>query len=138
MATKGASVRDWPNTMETTAIVWLALLIGGLTVFGYVFMVLDYRAYLRSLKRVMVAVVNYNPGLPEWMRQETPRCLKVFGLRHPCSEEDLLRAYRERVKKLHPDRGGDQRRFMLLQGHFEQAQRILRERRLDEEAAAAG
>lgn len=125
---------DWPNATETTALVWMGLLLGGLlalVVFGYIFMVVDYRAYLRSLKRVMVAVLDYNPGLPEWMRQETPRCLRVFGLRHPCSEDDLLKAYRERVKTMHPDRGGDQRRFMLLQGHFEQALKMLREREED-------
>ncbi|MBX7165334.1 MAG: J domain-containing protein [Pirellulales bacterium] len=121
-------MKDWPNSTELTAVVFLASLIGALVVGGYVFMVVDFRAYLRSLKRALMVVMQFNPALPAWMQQETPRCLKVFGLSQPCTEADLLKAYRNRVKQLHPDRGGDQRKFMLLQAHFEQAQSILRER----------
>jgi hypothetical protein len=90
-------------------------------VLGYVFMVLDYRAYLRSLRRALVKVMNYLPNVPEWARVETPRCIAALGLRMPCTEQDLLRAYRTKVKKLHPDHGGDKRRFLILQQNFEEA-----------------
>jgi hypothetical protein len=67
------------------------------------------------------------PHIPAWARQETPRCLVALGLRMPCTEADVLRSYRKKVKRLHPDRGGDQRRFLVLQADFEQAIAYLRE-----------
>jgi curved DNA-binding protein CbpA len=39
----------------------------------------------------------------------------------------VLRSYRKKVKRLHPDRGGDQRRFLLLQADFEQSLQYVRE-----------
>jgi hypothetical protein len=94
---------------------------------GYVFMVLDFRAYLRSLKRSLILAASAFAGMPAWARQYTPRSIAALGLRMPCTEEDLKRAYRQRVKLLHPDHGGDQRRFMLLQSQFEEALRIVAE-----------
>ncbi len=64
-------------------------------------------------------------GVPGWARRDTPRAVAAFGLRLPCSEEDLKHAYRKRVVQLHPDHGGDQRRFMMLQANFEEALAIV-------------
>ncbi|MGC4003885.1 MAG: hypothetical protein QM811_12465 [Pirellulales bacterium] len=47
-------------------------------------------------------------------------------MRLPCDAEDLLRAYRGRVKTLHPDVGGDRDKFMKLQADFEAAMIFLR------------
>jgi curved DNA-binding protein CbpA len=49
----------------------------------------------------------------------------VFGLTMPCTEEQVLAAYRRKVKELHPDRGGDRRKFLRLQAHFEQAMALI-------------
>jgi hypothetical protein len=117
----------WPDAMDLLSI---AVLIGSvLTVaaVGYVWMFIDFRRYLRSLKRTLIVVANYLPHIPAWARTETPRCLVALGLRLPCTEGDVLRAYRRRVKRLHPDRGGEQRQFMQLQADFEQAVAYLRE-----------
>jgi hypothetical protein len=84
-------------------------------------MVLDIRAYLRSLRRALVLVTHYRLELPNWVRRDSPRCITALGLRLPCTTEDVLAAYRQKVKLLHPDRGGDRRDFLLLQQHFEQA-----------------
>ena len=46
----------------------------------------------------------------------------------PIEFRHMKRAYRTRVKQLHPDRGGDQRRFLQLQAHFEEALALLAER----------
>ncbi len=92
---------------------------------GYVFMVLDIRAYLRSLRRGLVVAAQAVAGFPAWARQYTPRSIAALGLQMPCTEEDVKRAYREKVKQLHPDHGGDQRRFLVLQGHFEEALQIV-------------
>jgi hypothetical protein len=94
---------------------------------GYVFMVLDFRAYLRSLKRGLVLASQAFAGIPAWARPYTPRAIAALGLRLPCTEEDLKRAYRQRVKLLHPDHGGDERRFLLLQAQFEEALVIVAE-----------
>ncbi len=110
--------------MTLIAFVAIVVLIPAL---GYFFMVADIRAYYRSLRRVLVVVSRCVPGMPQWARRETPRCLEVFGLSMPCTIEDLLKAYRRQVKDLHPDRGGERGRFLVLQGQFEQAQQLIEE-----------
>lgn len=97
-------------------------------VLGYVCMVLDFRAYLRSLRRALVLVTGYRAELPGWMRKHTPRCILALGLVLPCTAEDVLAAYRRKVKKLHPDRGGDRREFLRLQVHFEEAMAFVENR----------
>jgi len=52
--------------------------------------------------------------------------LEALELRLPCTEEQVLAAYRRRVKALHPDRGGDLQQFLRLQKHFEQALHLAR------------
>lgn len=121
--------RPWPDALDAATTIGLLGLALSVVALGYVFLVLDFRAYLRSLRRALVRVVQYLPDIPAWARSETPRCLAVLGLRVPCSEEDLKRAYRQKVKKLHPDRGGDQRRFLQLQAQFEEALRWLADNR---------
>ncbi|MCI0491941.1 MAG: hypothetical protein L0Z07_03275, partial [Planctomycetes bacterium] len=85
------------------------------------------RAYLRSLRRALVVVTNYRLELPEWVRRDTPRCVSALGLALPTTADDILAAYRRKVKLLHPDRGGDRREFLRLQAHFEQAMAIVSE-----------
>lgn len=116
----------WPNLLDLTVTVTFLAIALLVPAAGYVFMVLDYRAYLRSLRRTLVVVGQWTmPGIPAWARRETPRAIAALGLRMPCTEEDLKRAYRARVKLLHPDHGGDERRFLMLQANFEEALAIL-------------
>ena len=117
----------WPDSLDATVTIVFLVSVVSVAALGYVFMVLDYRAYLRSLRRALVKVINYLPHVPEWAKVETPRCIAAFGLRMPCTEQDLMRAYRTKVKKLHPDRGGDKRRFLVLQQNFEEAVEYLAE-----------
>src|SRR5262245_16180400 len=88
-------------------------------------MILDFRAYLRSLHRGIVCVTRYVNDVPAWARRHTPRSIAALGLEAPCTQEDLKRAYRARVKRLHPDRGGDNRKFLALQSCFEEAMQLL-------------
>jgi hypothetical protein len=113
---------DWTITATylTTAF--------GLVALGYVCMVLDIRAYLRSLRRALVLISHYRVELPEWVRRDTPRCVLALGLTMPCTQADILAAYRRKVKSLHPDLGGDQREFLRLQAYFEQAMALVAER----------
>ncbi len=113
--------KSWPDGIDTAAILWYLAIAFGVPVLGYVCMVLDFRAYLRSLRRALVVVTGYRTDLPEWMRKHTPRCLLALGLVMPCTAEDVLAAYRRKVKTLHPDHGGDRREFLRLQAHFEEA-----------------
>ena len=119
------SLSQWPNGLDALATTLFLALVTITPAVGYLFMLHDFRAYLRSLRRALMRVRNYFPDIPDWARPETPGCLLALGLQLPCSEEDLKQAYRRRVKSLHPDRGGDQRRFLLLQSHFEQVLRLL-------------
>ena len=99
----------------------------GIPVLGYTIMYLDFRRYLRSLRRAMVFVAHsVQANVPHWALRERPGCLAAFDLRLPCSEEDVMAAYREKVKDLHPDRGGDLQDFLRLQKQFEQALHLVR------------
>jgi hypothetical protein len=73
-------------------------------------------------------LVFRDDSVPEWARPKVPRCLVVFGLGWPCEKEELLRAYREKIKTQHPDHGGDQKQFLKLQAHFEEAMAMVRKR----------
>jgi hypothetical protein len=115
----------WPDGFDWVITVGYVLLILGVVAAGYACMVLDIRAYLRSLRRALVVITHYRVELPEWIRRDTPRCIQALGLNMPCTTEDVLEAYRERVKVLHPDRGGSRREFLLLQRHFEEAMALL-------------
>jgi len=116
-----ADRQPWPNALDLAAMTLLGTVGIGVPALGYVFMVLDYRAYLRSLRRTLMIIRDRMPYLPDWVRDETPPCVSAFGLRMPCSERELLSAYRAQVKPLHPDRGGDRQRFLRLQRQFELA-----------------
>jgi hypothetical protein len=120
-----SSPEHWPNSLDLVATIAFLALAVILPAIGYVFMVLDFRAYLRSLRRGLVTMTHYMSGIPGWASYETPRSVAALGLRMPCTEEDLKRAYRSLVKQFHPDHGGDERRFLLLQASFEEALEIL-------------
>jgi hypothetical protein len=118
---------NWPDGVDWIITVGYLLLIVGVAAAGYACMVLDVRAYLRSLRRALVVITHYRLELPDWVRRDTPRCIQALGLTMPCTTEQVLEAYRERVKVLHPDRGGNRKEFLLLQRHFEQAMALLAE-----------
>lgn len=122
----------WPDGVDATALAGYTALAFGLPLLGYLFMVLDFRAYLRSLRRALVVARRYLPELPEWVRKETPRCLLALGLTLPCTEQDVLTAYRRKVKKLHPDRGGRRQEFLRLQAQFEEAREFVRQHQVDQ------
>src|SRR3954471_14719810 len=102
----GTAEYHWPDGFDSVVTIGYVLLIFGVLVAGYACMVLDIRAYLRSLRRALVVVSQYRLELPEWVRRDTPRCIEALGLTLPCTTDDVLVAYRQKVKVLHPDRGG--------------------------------
>jgi hypothetical protein len=121
--------RGWPDSIDAAATLLFMAVVVVAPLMGYVFMAADLRAYWRSLRRQLVRVARFGQETPWWAFRENPTCLSSFGLRYPCTEEELKRAYRERVKQLHPDRGGDRRRFLRLQSNFEAAMRFIDQRR---------
>lgn len=73
-----ASPNSWPNAVDLVAtIVFLALVIL-VPAAGYVFMFLDFRAHLRSLRRGIVHVSYYMHGVPGWARRDTPRTVAAW------------------------------------------------------------
>jgi hypothetical protein len=116
-----AATKSWPDGIDSSLTLAYLALAFGLPILGYVCMALDIRAYIRSLRRALVLVTHYRFELPDWVRKGTPRCILALDLTMPCTEDDVLAAYRRKVKLLHPDRGGNRRDFLRLQAHFEQA-----------------
>ncbi|MEM6330836.1 MAG: hypothetical protein AAF790_11360 [Planctomycetota bacterium] len=114
-----------PDSIDLLAWAFVAAVLLGGPLLGYVFMVLDYRAYLRSLRRAIAVVRGYVTTQPAWVRRAAPPCLEALGLAMPCTREDVLAAYRERVKTMHPDAGGTRAQFARLQRHFEQAMSLV-------------
>lgn len=86
---------------------------------------LDYRAYLRSLRRAIAVVKQYQLALPEWARRDRPPCLQELGLGTNCTREEVYTAYRQRVKQVHPDLGGSERDFQRLQRRLAEALTIV-------------
>lgn len=119
-----ASQGAWPDTFDLVILAIVLALIVGVPVLGYCIMVLDYRAYLQSFKRALVLLGTRSRELPDWALKDNPPCLQALGLRAPCTEQEVLAAYRQRVKLVHPDHGGTQREFAKLQQHFEHAMQL--------------
>lgn len=113
---------DWLDKSATMLFVAMCL---GLPVVGYVFMAIDYRAYLRRLRGALVTIAHYFPHMPAWARVDTPPCLRALGLNIQSNEADLQKAYRRFVEIHHPDRGGDHRQFLILQRHYEESLYLL-------------
>lgn len=124
-----ASARDWPDGIDAAAVAMYVGIAFGLPIVGHWLMVIDIRRYLRSLRRALVVVARAaTPLTPYWARRDDPPCLVALELRLPCTEDEVLAAYRKRVKDLHPDCGGDLQQFLRLQKHFEQAMHLARSR----------
>jgi len=52
----------------------------------------------------------------------SPNCLRLLGLRLPCTEADVRRAFRQQALDAHPDRlGGTHGAFVALQQAYEDA-----------------
>ena len=113
--------KAWPDGIDWSVTLTYLALAFGLPILGYICMVLDIRAYLRSLRRAIMVIAGYRTELPEWARKNTPRCILALGLTMPCTSDEILVAYRRKVKLLHPDRGGNRRDFLRLQAQFEEA-----------------
>jgi len=122
------SGRPWPDGVDAAITFGYLALILGLPLLGYILMFLDFRRYLRSLRRALVFVAREVSRTPSWAMQDRPPCLVALDLRPPCTKEEVLAAYRQRVKSLHPDRGGDLNKFLRLQQHFEQALHLVGKR----------
>lgn len=124
--TVNSNTTSWPDGYDRVVTGIYLLLIFGLPFLGYVFMVLDFRRYLRSLRRALVVVTHWVPVTPYWALLDRPNCLRALGLEPPCTEEEVLAAYRELAKAKHPDHGGDLEEFLRLQKDFEQAMRFVK------------
>jgi hypothetical protein len=116
----------WPDGLDASLTAFYLMLFFGIPFLGYVAMVIDFRRYLRSLRRALVVVSQAVPVVPYWSLLQRPACLRTFDLELPCTEEEVLAAYREQAKTMHPDRGGDLQQFLRLQKHFEQALTLAR------------
>ncbi len=111
--------------IDSLGVAWFLAVFFGLPILGWLAMVIDYRAYLRSLRRALVVVRKYSLEAPLWALLDRPSCLRSFDLEPGCTREEIMVAYRRRVKQVHPDHGGDRRSFDLLQQDLRDALRLV-------------
>ena len=123
---ENTTLTSWPDGIDRLITIGYVSLIVAIPLLGYVFMYLDFRRYLRSLRRALMVVTQVASVTPYWALRERPSCLKALGLQLPCDEQEVIAAYRELAKSMHPDRGGDLQQFLRLQKHFEQALQLVR------------
>lgn len=121
----GPEPAGWPDSLDSVITLAFLALVVLLPAAGYLLMAADIGAYLRSLRRQLVVVMRLGQETPWWAQRDPAGCLGTFGLNQPFTEEELMRAYREQVKRLHPDRGGDRKKFLRLQADFEQALKLV-------------
>lgn len=119
-------------TLDSLGAVWFLAIAFGLPFLGWLAAVLDFRAYLRRLRGALVVVRRYTLDAPLWALRDRPACLEELGLTAGCTREEVMAAYRQRVKLVHPDRGGDRRQFDRLQQRFREAIQLVE----DAESAA--
>jgi hypothetical protein len=126
----------WPDGIDMFALALTGAIMIGLPALGWAILVIDVRRYLRALRaRALVVVKYFTPrNSPFWLLRDRPPCLQALGLTMPCTEDEVLAAYRTKVKDLHPDRGGEMQRFLQLQKHFEQALYLVRQQALQSDA----
>jgi len=93
-----------------------------LPLLGYWFMFVDFRSYLRAMRRALV-VITQAPryAMPDWAKSHDPPYFRALGVQVGASELEVRQAYRRLAEQIHPDRGGDRKRFLALRGHFEDA-----------------
>ena len=131
-ASRFASLTNPPapvyDPIDAVGVAWFVTLFFGVPMLGWLAMVADYRAYLRGLRRALVAVRYYSLEAPLWALRDRPTCLQELRLEPDCSREEVMAAYRKRVKRVHPDYGGDRRQFELLQQRLQEALRLVDER----------
>ena len=108
---------DWPDQFDLTLMLVYTAVVLILPLVGYVYLVIDVRDYLRRLRGWLVHTSSY-AGTPDWLTRG-PAALNALGLTMPCTEVELLEAYRRKVKRLHPDHGGDRKKFLRFQAQFE-------------------
>lgn len=122
---------NWPDTLDIVVLVGYVAVVLGVPTAGYVLLAVDIRSHYRRFRQALVVVSNHTRQIPQWVMEEArrrrkpPQCLATFGLKLPCTEADLLQAYRDLVKTRHPDLGGDRDAFLQLQKHFEEARSLL-------------
>lgn len=119
--------RNWPDGLDVAAVAMFLVVVLAGPILGYALLALDIRKYLRALRRALAVVTYHFPGIPNWARHQTPACLVALGLQLPCTADDVRQKYRRLAETLHPDRGGDRRRFSQLHRDFESALRFLEE-----------
>lgn len=108
-------------TADGLGAVWFITIAFGLPLLGWLAAVIDYRAYLRRIHGALVVIRRYRLDAPLWALRDRPVCLQELGLAPGCTRDEVMSAYRQRVKKVHPDHGGDRRRFDQLQKNFREA-----------------
>lgn len=97
----------------------------GSDVFAQVVLTLEDIA--RMTERGIYELQTWVAGLKALPKsKDIPDCFKIFGFDKIPSIEELKARYRQTVKVAHPDQGGCEEHFLVVQTAYEEAKKILR------------
>lgn len=96
----------------------------GSDVFAQVVLTLEDIA--RMTERGIYELQTWVAGLKALPKpKDVPECLKLLGFTETPNFEELKSRYRQIVKSAHPDVGGDENYFLLIQGAYNQAEKLI-------------
>lgn len=85
-----------------------------------------FQAY-HMARQVNAAFAGHLEGqVTHWqLSPPPPACIAALGLPWPCTQQDVKRAFRTRVKTVHPDNGGSSEAFQRLYRAYRDALQLV-------------
>jgi hypothetical protein len=77
-------------------------------------------AYEAARQANRVFLDTSGPGMASASRA-MPSCIRLLDLSWPCTTQDIKRAFRAKVKTVHPDNGGSSEDFQALHRAYKEA-----------------
>ena len=78
-----------------------------------------------EVQKLLMTMTMAEPSAQEEKKTPTPPCLEILGLDLPCTAAMVEDVFRERVRKAHPDRGGNVEEFVRLRRAYLEALDLL-------------
>ena len=111
-----------PDFSVHIAIVWFAIAVHlAIAQAGGRWWKANHERWQVRWRELMFGTTRRNLGSATRFRRRPPLCLEALGLDDTATPDQVLSAYRQLARDVHPDHGGNPKDFKRLQSNFEQA-----------------